>query len=220
MTNTSKEQNVINYYVLCNQLKDTIRTGWQKWNVHRDRLESVAEHVFGVQMLAIAMKSEYQYDIDLEKVILMLAIHELGEAIIGDLTEFQISHEEKEQREHAAVHRILAGLIDGDQLEQLFLEFDAHETPEARFAYHCDKLECDLQCKLYDEEGCVDLADQPGNDIMNDPRVRKLLKTSSSWSAMWLELGRQSYDYDENFLAVSHYATKHRLRKASTQPLL
>ena len=61
---TNKEERVLNYYVLCNKLKDVIRTGWKTWNVKRDRLESVAEHVYGVQMLAIAMKSEYSYDID------------------------------------------------------------------------------------------------------------------------------------------------------------
>lgn len=87
----SKEQNVINYYVLCNKLKNVIRTGWKDWNVHRDRIESVAEHIYGVQMLAIAMQSEFEYDIDIEKVIFMLAIHEIGETVIGDLTQFQIS---------------------------------------------------------------------------------------------------------------------------------
>ena len=60
----SREENVIKYYVLCNKLKNVIRTGWKVWNVERERLESVAEHIFGVQMLAIAMKSEYEYDID------------------------------------------------------------------------------------------------------------------------------------------------------------
>ena len=75
----NKEKNVINYYVLCNKLKNVIRTGWLDWNVTRDRVESIAEHIFGVQMLAIAMKSEYEYDIDLTKVIFMLAIHELEE---------------------------------------------------------------------------------------------------------------------------------------------
>ena len=54
----SREQNVINYYVLCNKLKDLIRTGWINWNVKRDRIESVAEHIYGVQQLAIAMKYE------------------------------------------------------------------------------------------------------------------------------------------------------------------
>jgi putative hydrolase of HD superfamily len=72
-----KEKRVINYYVLCNKLKNVIRTGWKDWSVQRERLESVAEHVFGVQMLAIAMKSEYNYDVDILKVIMMIAIHEL-----------------------------------------------------------------------------------------------------------------------------------------------
>jgi putative hydrolase of HD superfamily len=72
-----KEEKVINYYVLCNKLKNVIRTGWKDRSVQRERLESVAEHIFGVQMLAIAMKSEYNYDVDILKVIMMIAIHEL-----------------------------------------------------------------------------------------------------------------------------------------------
>lgn len=167
----SKEQNVINYYVICNRLKNVIRTGWKDWNVQRTRIESVAEHIFGVQMLALAMKSEYQYDVDIMKVIFMLAVHELGETIIGDLTQFQISKEEKEKLEHEAVHKILGNLLDGKQIEELFLEFDSHNTKEAMFAYQCDKLECDLQCKLYDEEGCVDLNKQDGNTTMKNPLV-------------------------------------------------
>ena len=93
----TKEENVIKYYVLCNKLKNVIRTGWKDWKVQRDRIESVAEHIFGVQMLAIAMKSEFEYDIDIMKVIYMLAIHELGETVIGDLTQFQIDKDEKEK---------------------------------------------------------------------------------------------------------------------------
>ena len=36
----SREENVIKYYVLCNKLKNVIRTGWKVWNVERERLES------------------------------------------------------------------------------------------------------------------------------------------------------------------------------------
>lgn len=202
----SKEQNVINYYVICNRLKNVIRTGWKDWNVQRTRIESVAEHIFGVQMLALAMKSEYQYDVDIMKVIFMLAVHELGETIIGDLTQFQISKEEKEKLEHEAVHKILGNLLDGKQIEELFLEFDSHNTKEAMFAYQCDKLECDLQCKLYDEEGCVDLNKQYGNTTMKNPLVEKLLKNGATWSNMWLNFGQQIYPYDDNFKAISNYA--------------
>ncbi len=207
----SKEQNVINYYVICNRLKNIIRTGWKNWNVQRERIESVAEHIFGVQMLAIAMKSEYQYDVDIMKIIYMLAVHELGETIIGDLTQFQISRDEKEILEHEAVHRILSGLLDGNQIEELFLEFDAHNTKESMFAYQCDKLECDLQSKLYDEENCVNLKEQENNATMNNEIVQKLLKAGASWSTMWLQFGQQVYPYDENFRAVSNYAINNEI---------
>lgn len=201
----TREENVIKYYVLCNKLKNVIRTGWKDWKVQRDRIESVAEHIFGVQMLAIAMKSEFEYDIDIMKVIYMLAIHELGETVIGDLTQFQIDKKEKEKIEHEAVHKILASLIDGEEIEALFLEFDAHETPEAMFAYQCDKLECDIQCKLYDQEKCVDLKHQEGNNTVNDDTVKELLETGKSWSQMWLEFGQSRYPYDKNFLSVSNF---------------
>lgn len=208
----SKEQNVITYYLVCNKLKNVIRTGWMDWNVQRERIESVAEHIYGVQMLAIAMQSEFGYDIDIQKVIFMLAIHELGETVIGDLTQFQISKAEKEKMEHEAVHKILKGLMNGEQIEALFLEFDAHQTKEAIFAYQCDKLECDLQCKLYDQENCVDLSNQSSNNAIENKRVQELLQSGDSWSTMWLKFGQDVYPYDENFMSVSNYAIENDLK--------
>lgn len=209
----SKEENVIKYYVMCNKLKNVIRTGWKNWNVERERVESVAEHIFGVQMLAIAMKSEYEYDIDIMKVIFMLAVHELGEIVIGDLTMFEISKEEKAKREKEAVHKILCGLLDGKEIENLFTEFDSHSTKEAMFAYQCDKLECDLQSKLYDEEGCVDLNKQEGNDLLENELVKTLLSEEKSWSEMWLRFGQTVYPYDDNFKDVSKYALNNSISK-------
>ena len=209
----SKEEKVINYYVLCNKLKDTIRSGWKDWNVKRERVESVAEHVFGVQMLAIAMKSEYEYDIDIMKVLSMLAIHEIGESVVGDITQFEMSREEKEKKEHEAVHKILDGLLGGKEIEDLFLEFDKKETKEAKFAYECDKLECDLQSKLYDEEGCVDLNNQEDNKTFKNEEVQELLKNGASWSNMWLRFGQRHYPYDENFMAISNYAINNNIEE-------
>ena len=200
----TKEERVIKYYVLCNKLKNTIRTGWKDWHVNKDRIESVAEHIYGVQMLAIAMKSEYKYDIDLEKVILMLAVHELGEIIIGDLTPFQITKDNKIKIEHEAVHNILKDLLDGEIIENLFLEFDERKTPEAKFSYQCDKLECDLQAKLYKD--AVDLNNQEDNISFHDERVQNLLNEYGDWSTMWLKFYQKYGPYDENFMAVSEYA--------------
>ena len=202
----SKESNVIRYYVLCNKLKDVIRKGWKDWNVERQRVESVAEHIFGVQMLAITIYSEYKYDIDISKVILMLAVHELEEIYIGDLTQFDISREEKEKIGRDAVSKVLGEMICSKEIAKLILEFDERKTNEAKFAYHCDKLECDLQAKLYDEEDCVDLNNQEDNKTFYDTKVQELFKTEKTWSGMWRAFGQDKYGYDDNFKAISNYA--------------
>lgn len=207
-----KAKSVIRYYVLCNKLKDVIRTGWKDWNVNRTRIESVAEHIYGVQMLAIAMKSQYCYDVNIEKVILMLAVHELEEIYIGDLTPFQIDKEQKGKIGHVAVEKILNKMLDKEQILNLILEFDERKTKESLFAYHCDKLECDLQSKLYDEEGCVDLSNQDENETYNDSVVQKLLNEEKSWSGMWLNFRQQKYNYDENFMDVSNYAKNNNIK--------
>ena len=207
----SKEQNVINYYVLCNKLKNIIRTGWKDWRVNKDRLESVAEHIYGTQMLALAMYSEYKYDIDIMKVILMLAVHELEEIKIGDLTYFQISKEEKEKIGHKAVEEVLKSLSIKEDIISLINEFDSQNTKEAKFSYYCDKLEADLQCKIYDEEGLVDLNNQEGNISFYNEKVQELLKKENSWSGMWMSNWQQKAGYDENFMAVSDYAKNNKI---------
>lgn len=208
-----REENVIRYYLLCNRLKNVIRTGWLDWNVNKDRLESVAEHIFGVQMLAIAMKSEYNYDVDIMKVIMMLAVHELEEIIIGDLTLFDKDIDDKKEIGHKAIDKVLSGLVDKDKIRSLILEFDERKTNEAKFAYYCDKLECDLQAKIYDEENCVNLLDQYNNKSMDDNDVRLLLNSGMSWGEMWLVFGQKRYNYDDNFLSVSNYVKDNKIKK-------
>ena len=106
---------------------------------------------------------------------------------------------------------ILRELLDGKIIEELFLEFDKRETKEAIFAYQCDKLECDIQCKLYDQEHCVDLNHQEGNNVTENEKVRKLLHKGESWSSMWIKFGQETYPYDENFRAVSDYALNNQI---------
>lgn len=209
----SKESNVVNFYVMCNKLKALVRKGWVDWSVHTDRRESVAEHIYSTIMLAVAMKSEYQYDIDIMKVAYMLAIHELGECLISDLTQFQISKENKKIIEHMAVHDILSDLLDGKQIEEMYLEFDERKNKEAQFAHLCDKLECDLQSKLYGEDNLVDLAEQENNPTFFNAKVQALFNKGYNWEEMWLIFGQENYPYDENFIAVSNYALNNKIKE-------
>ena len=206
------EKNVIEYYVLCNKLKKVIRTGWLDWNISSERIESVAEHIYGTQMLAISMYSEFNYNLDLSKVLYMLSVHELEEIYIGDLTMFQITKEEKKKIGHEAVSKVLKNLKNKNEIMNLIIEFDEQKTNESKFAYMCDKLECDLQARLYDLSGYADLSNENNIDILKDSKVHELLDKGYSFSEMWLKFGQETYPYDDNFLKVSNYALSNDIR--------
>ena len=209
-----KAQRVLEYYMWCNKLKNIIRTGWLNWYVQSDRLESIAEHVYGVQMLAIAMSEFDDYKaLDLKKVLMMLAIHETEEILIGDKTLFEVSKEEKERLGHKAIETVLSPLANKEKLKELILEFDEGKTSEAKFAFFCDKLECDLQSTVYDNNDNIDLKRQEGNIAFKNKIVQKLLNEGKSFSEMWLLFGQEMYHYDDNFMAVSNYALEHNAKK-------
>ena len=209
----NREEKVINFYVICNRLKSVIRTGWKDWQVKKERIESVAEHIYGTQMLALAVYSEYNYNIDIVRVIYMLAVHELGETVIGDYNPFDISKEEKIKIEHEAIHNILKKLSKGIEIENLLLEFDENNTPEAKFAYMCDKMECDIQCKLYDEAGCVDVNNPNVFNNLNEAE-QSLVKAGQKWSELWLNYDQEHCGYDENFTALSNYLLENDISDA------
>lgn len=211
--NDNRIKNVLDFYILCNKLKDVVRTGWKAWNVERERIESVAEHIYSTQMLAIAMHKEFDYDLDLEKVIYMLAVHELEEIVIDDLTLFDITPEEKDKKGKEAVKKVLCNLSNSLDIEMLTIEFSEKKTPEALFAYYCDKLDCDIQAKLYDEEKCVDLNNQENNPYIGIDRVSKLIKENKTWSEAWIESDRRIYSKDDNFLRVLEYIESNNLLK-------
>ena len=195
----------ISFYTICNKLKDTIRKGPIVWNVKRDRIESVAEHIYGTQMLAISIYYQFGYKLDLYKIIYMLAIHELEEIEMGDLAFYEISEENKTNYGKKAIDSVLSHLINKDEIERLSNEYNERKTEEARFAYHCDKLECDLQMKLYNQEGTIDLNNQANNPIMNLPIVKELLDKEGNISNAWIEFDRNKYIDDPVFINIINW---------------
>ncbi len=175
-----KIQNIIHFYVLASTLKDKIRSGWKVWHIERERVESVAEHIYGTCMLAIAIDSEYDFTIDLMKVIKMLVIHELEEIEIKDFTPFdKISQEEKRKIGKTAVEDVLKDLTKKEELLELIEEFESMKTKESIFAKMCDKLESDIQCKLYCEEHCLDVNKNENKPILEDKRIQNLIENGS-----------------------------------------
>ena len=205
-----KIKDIMSFYALCSKLKcsklkDTIRKGPLTWNANRERIESVAEHIYGVQMLAISIYYQFGYKLDLNKVIYMLAIHELEEIEIGDLAFYETTKEDKLEKGKKATDLILKDLVGKEEISKLLDEYNERKTNEAIFAYHCDKLECDVQMKLYDQEGCFDLSSQPNNPIIDLPSVRKVLDSESSISNAWIEFDRSKFEDDPVFIEIINW---------------
>lgn len=174
--NDKKIIKLLQFYLLATELKDKIRTGWKQWNIDRERVESVAEHIYGTCILAIAIDSEFDLNLDIYKVVMMLTLHEIEEIKIGDLTPLdEIKKEERRRRGKQAVEEIFSLLSKNLEYTDLIEEFENMQTRESRFAKMCDKLECDIQCKLYCEENAIDINNPRNSYILKKERIKKQL---------------------------------------------
>lgn len=212
-----KVENIISYYVLTNNLKNLVRSGWKKWNVKKSRLESVAEHIYGTCMLATAVWSETLPPVNLGEVLLTLAIHETEEIVIGDLTPFDNGYENKNIKGEEAVKEVFSKLVAKEVYEKLVYNFDNKSTPEAIFAYKCDKLECDLQAKIYTEQGYMSL-ENADESVVEDKKIKLLqskgVKKASDFFIYNDRINLQKYwDSDDIFLDISKYIEKNNITK-------
>jgi len=198
-----KIKNVCDFYAITHKLKNTLRSGWKVWDIDAERFESIAEHIYGTQMLALAINAEFNLGLDIARVALMLAVHELGEVVIGDLPTVgrKISREEKHRLEMEAVEKILGGLNNSDAILQAYIEFEEMKTPEAKFAYFMDKLDCPFQCKFYEEKGHNDLFKTRTGDF-KQLCDKTISEGKTRLFDMWVE-----YDKEHFFAGQDFYRT-------------
>jgi putative hydrolase of HD superfamily len=140
-------QKILHLLSLAEKLKCELRHGWTS----NGRQESVAEHVWRVSLMAILFAPYLKKEIHLSKTLKMIIIHDLVEAEAGDIPIFEAEKKEiKEQKilkEKAAIERIreILGSPVGDEIYDLWSEFEEEVSNEARFAQALDKLEAQLQ---------------------------------------------------------------------------
>ncbi len=113
------------------------------------RFENAAEHSWHVALAAVVLfAGAPAKGMDLSRIVNMLLVHDLVEIDAGDLLCYNTDQvPAQKEKERAAAERIFSLLDDGqaDMLRQLWQEFEAVETPEARFANAVDRLQPLLQ---------------------------------------------------------------------------
>jgi putative hydrolase of HD superfamily len=175
LTDTSLH-NFIKVIEIAGILKRTPRTGWVDVGVYEP--ESVADHTFRTAFLCILYAD--MNGLDSLKLLRMALIHDLPEAIIGDLMPSQKNSETKESEENA-IHKVL-GLLPQVQRENylaLWNEYQEGKTKEAQALQQIDKIEMALQAKEYERFGSAGKSLErfmiSAQDVVVWPELKQLL---------------------------------------------
>lgn len=109
------------------------------------RRESVAEHSWRLALTALFLRDEFPA-LDMDRVIRMCLIHDLGECFTGDIPTFRKTQAD-EDRETKLLSDWVKSLPEpfASQMTALYAEMDALKTPEAKLYKSIDKLEAVIQ---------------------------------------------------------------------------
>ena len=133
---------------LAEALKRELRHSW----LSDGRQESVAEHSYQMALMAVFIAPSLHTKVDLEHTLKIILIHDLVEALAGDIPFLEVSDRraQKAAREEQAITEIRGMLPPdlGDDVYALWHEFEAAETREAKFARALDHLEVQFQHNL------------------------------------------------------------------------
>ncbi len=133
------------------KLKLVPRSGWVQRGVKH--AESVAEHSYRVALVAMLLCDLQKCSA--EKVLKMALLHDLQEALVGDITKKSANYNEKKAVERRAIEKILHSLPGklGKEYLKLWKEYADQKTKEARLVKQADKLELLLQVREYEKLG-------------------------------------------------------------------
>ena len=169
--------NELNKFFLClEELKSIKRKGWEiKTNVNN--VESVADHSYVATSIAMILSD--LADLNTEKVVKMMLIHDLPEIIIGDLMPGE--NPNKSIEENIAINKILENLPENIRAEYIDIwnEFTNKQSKESMLVNEIDKLELIIQLSLYKNQMSKEVFNeflQSAEKNIDSEFNRKLLK--------------------------------------------
>ncbi len=167
------------------RLKDEVRTGWLIRGIEQP--ESVAAHSWGTALLCLLYAQEA--GVDSAAAVAMALAHDIPEALTGDTavrshTLGQRGALDAKQHREAEAMRDLADIAEADnvasqhgQLSGLWKEYEAGETPIARFVRDMNLIDMCIQALLYLRDGRhnPDVFDEPAAGF---PGLGEFLRTT------------------------------------------
>lgn len=144
----NKLKSILEVMALAEKLKFELRHSYTS----EGRQESVAEHTWRMSLMAVLIEPLLSKSVDMARMLKMIIIHDLVEAEARDVSALDVLRnpdirKQKELNEQKAIENIRAALTEtnGQEIYELWYEFEAKETYEAKVANAMDKLEVQLQ---------------------------------------------------------------------------
>lgn len=150
----SRKQDYLDFFKIVGKSKRLPRTGWVREKVKDP--ESAAEHSFRVSVFSMILADKLKVHKD--KLMKMALIHDLGEAITGDIVWIRWgvldlkAREKKETEEIKGVVSLFSDIEGGKEYINIFEEMTLRSTKEAKVFWQIDKLEMALQALEYEQE--------------------------------------------------------------------
>ncbi|MGL4741186.1 MAG: HD domain-containing protein [Sarcina sp.] len=137
---------LLDILTIAERLKDTTRHCYTA----KGRHESVAEHSWMMTLMAFLMKDEFE-DVDMDKVIKMCIIHDLGECFTGDIPTFE-KNKTHEKTEKLLLDNWLSSLPSNysKEMKALYKEMEERQTTESKIFKSIDSLEALIQHNISD----------------------------------------------------------------------
>ena len=137
---TGRLEQQIRFILEIDKLKTILR---RTYLLHVDRAENTAEHSWHLAMMAILLAEHANEPVDVPRVVKMVLIHDIVEIDAGDTYIYDTQGAlDKAEREHTAADRLF-GMLPSDQgleFRTLWEEFEARQTPDAKFAAALDRF--------------------------------------------------------------------------------
>lgn len=214
-TEYQKYYHILEFYLLNHRLREQVRSGWtpSKWNVKKDRLEHISEHVVSTVGLACVMNYVFDafHDSSFDEALKTLVLHETEECLIGDITPFSgVSEEKKMKMGHQAVETCFQNLEKKEEYVRKLINFDFKDTP----AYYCDKLDADLQAKVYEESRVMPTFEENQHStVLQDPRIKDIIRQGAKTPFdVWYWFDQDKYVDTPAFMHVLDGAKKYQLK--------
>uniref|UniRef100_A0A6N2LUC7 5'-deoxynucleotidase n=1 Tax=Salix viminalis TaxID=40686 RepID=A0A6N2LUC7_SALVM len=148
----SSASSAIDFLTLCHQLKITKRKGWINHGIKGP--ESIADHMYRMSLMALIAGD--LPGVNRERCIKIAIVHDIAEAIVGDITPSDgVPKHEKSRMEQAALNEmceVLGGGMRAEEIKELWTEYENNASLEANLVKDFDKVEMILQALEYEME--------------------------------------------------------------------